>query len=106
MKIGYIGLQLAVVAFLCNGCAKTGESANSKQNQTANASTVSKLTVENYLRIKEGMPMDDVELILGKPSDIKSFYPTYHSEWKKGNTTIRVISENGKVKSKSQSGLE
>jgi hypothetical protein len=52
------------------------------------------------------MPVDDVELILGKPSNIESFGLTYHRTWKDGNKSVLVVSEGAKVKSKSQSGLE
>jgi hypothetical protein len=68
----------------------------------------SKITAENYLRIKNGMNHSDVTIILGQPLEKKGEYPALRIwKWKEGAKEITVvIDENGSVAGKTQIGLD
>ena len=75
-----------LVALACGGCG-------------------SKINEKNFERIQDGMPREDVEAILGAPTDTKSVgfggFSGSHSTWKaKDGTTITIQFVNGKVVSK------
>jgi hypothetical protein len=64
-----------------------------------------KITEKNYERVQEGMTKEEVESILGAPTDSKSVgfggFSGGHSTWKaEDGTTITIQFVNGKVASK------
>jgi hypothetical protein len=68
----------------------------------------SRVNGDNYLKIKEGMSYDEVEIILGKPAEtrenhIYSFGMT--DTWRSGNAEITIEYSGGHVASKSSRGL-
>lgn len=67
----------------------------------------SKITEENYTKIKNGMTEDEVIAILGKPSDRSSSgigtLTTTGMTWQDENITITVQLINGKVQLKNYS---
>jgi hypothetical protein len=69
---------------------------------------VSKLTGDNYLRVKEGMQEDEVKVILGTPSETQNVYlpkVAFVLTWKEGDKLVRVRFEDFKVSSKDSLGL-
>lgn len=66
----------------------------------------SKVTAENYDRIKPGMSRDEVHQLLGKPddtaaTDVGGMLSLSKETWKSGNTLLTVTFGNDKVALKS-----
>lgn len=73
----------------------------------------SRVTLENYERVKEGMSMQDVEQILGKPDKNRGGGFSFgdvdasgsNAMWKSGDKRINITFVGGKVLVKAQTGL-
>lgn len=64
------------------------------------------LTLADYLSLESGMSITDTQSILGKGIEVSSSATTKTFVWKNcDNSSITIIFENFKLKSKQQSGL-
>jgi hypothetical protein len=61
-------------------------------------------SLAEYLRLNKGMPLEAVEAILGRGIEISQTSTTTYI-WEQPNSSITVIFENGKLKTKAQTGL-
>ena len=88
-----------VTCLFLAGCGGSGSSGGSSG---------SKLTGENYLKIKNGMNHSEVTIILGQPAEKMGEYPAPRIwKWRDGSKEITVvIDSNGSVDAKTQKGLD
>ena len=68
----------------------------------------SKITGDNYLKIKNGMNHSQVTVILGQPTEKEGEYPLPRIwTWKDGSKEITVVIDgNGSVDASTQKGLD
>src|SRR5436190_22382441 len=68
----------------------------------------SRISAENYEKIHNGMSMEDVKKVLGKPTEVSSFgigdLSATTARWQGSSQTITVTFANNKVKLKTLTG--
>lgn len=60
-------------------------------------SACSRLTVENYDKLKEGMTYEEVTNLIGKPTECTEALMIRHCEWRDGERTVSVSFLGGKA---------
>jgi hypothetical protein len=81
-----VGVIVAIVLW-AGGFATKPKTSVPTESATASQS---KLTKDNILKITDGMTIDDVELILGKPTERRVF-DTVHLKWVEGGKDVFIV---------------
>ena len=106
---GCITIIAACFVVLCYSY-RASESRNygsSSGYYNSGSSSKTRITPENFLRIKNGMNHSDVTVILGKPDEQSEVLGIKIWTWRNGLKEITVlINRNGEIEGKTQKGLD